>query len=77
MKSVPGHNKYDLNYSIIKLQPTYALCFAWGGQDITQWATTHYVQVQYKGIPLNLLKDSNDVHWERAVAGRPADTSRK
>jgi arabinofuranosyltransferase len=77
MQSVPGHNKYDLNYSIIKLQPTYALCFVWGGQNISQWATTHYVQVQYKGIPLNLLKDSNDVHWERAVAVRPADTSRK
>jgi arabinofuranosyltransferase len=32
MTSVPGHNKYDLNYSIKTLKPTYVQRFDWGTQ---------------------------------------------
>ena len=63
--SVPGHNKYDLIYSIIKLKPTYVEDVKWGLQDLTDWARTNYVPVHYKGVDLLLLKDSPDVLWEK------------
>ncbi len=65
MNSVPGHNKYDLNYSIETLQPTYVQGFVWGSQDITEWAKSRYTQVQYRGVTLFLLKDSPAVYWEK------------
>jgi hypothetical protein len=65
MKSPPGHNKYDLNYSIKQLQPTYIQGTEWGTQDLTDWATTRYVEVFYKGVDLLLLKDSASVLWDK------------
>lgn len=70
MKSVPGHNKYDLTYSIKILKPTYVQgftwgSFAWGSQNISQWAETEYVMVEYDGIPFFLLKDSPSVLWSK------------
>jgi hypothetical protein len=64
MISVPGHNKYDLDYSIKQLRPTYVEASAWGRQDITAWMEQHYERVVYKGVALWLLKDSPDVKWE-------------
>lgn len=63
MVSVPGHNKYDLNYSIKTLEPTYVQGFQWGAQNLWQWAGTKYVTVVYKGVTLSLLKDSPEVLW--------------
>lgn len=68
MVSVPGHNKYDLNYSIATLLPTYVQGFVWGKQDLSQCAKTHYVEVDYEGIKLFLLKDSPAILWERINA---------
>ena len=65
MTSIPGHNKYDLNYSIKTLQPTYAQDLHWGSQDLTEWGSTHYVMVKYKGLSLFLLKDSPFVFWDK------------
>jgi hypothetical protein len=65
MDSVPGHNKYDLNYSIRTLQPTYVEDFRWGSQDLSQWGESHYVKIEYKGVSLFLLKDSPFVRWNR------------
>ncbi len=65
MKSPPGHNKYDLNYSIKQLRPTYVQDFKWGAQDLTAWAKTVYTEVQYKGVILYLLKDSPAVLWDK------------
>jgi arabinofuranosyltransferase len=65
MKSVPGHNKYDLNYSIIALQPTYVQGFQRGNQDLTKWAQTRYVSVECKGITVSLLKNSPAVNWSK------------
>ena len=64
MRSVPGHNKYDLNYSIIKNKPTYVQSFKWGGQDISSWAEVHYDNVTYKDVKLSLLKKSPEVYWD-------------
>ncbi len=52
MRSVPGHNKYDLSYSIATLQPTYVQSFVWGSQNITDWAKPRYTKVQYCGVEL-------------------------
>ncbi|HTP01874.1 MAG TPA: hypothetical protein VMJ64_10920 [Anaerolineales bacterium] len=68
MISVPGHNKYDLNYSIVDLQPTYIQAFAWGDQTVKPWVTRNYTRVEYHGIQgtktLFLRKDSPDVCWD-------------
>jgi hypothetical protein len=65
VKSLPGHNKYDLSYSIGKLRPTFVQEFKWGGQDLSIWAETRYVEVEYKGMLLYLLKNSPAVQWDR------------
>lgn len=65
MRSVPGHNKYDLDYSIKVLLPTYVEAFRWGGQDLEPWAKDHYVTAFYRGERMHLLKDSPAVRWER------------
>jgi len=68
----PGHNKYDLEYSIKELRPTYVRGFVWGGQSALGWAQSEYVMVLYKGILLNFLKDSGDVRWDDIEAAREA-----
>jgi arabinofuranosyltransferase len=65
MNSVPGHNKYDLDYSIKILKPTYVQGFEWGRQDLTRWAASRYVQIEYDGISLYLQKDSPAVLWNK------------
>jgi len=59
----PGHNKYDLEYSIKELRPTYVEGFRWHGQNVVGWAKSEYVRVKYDGVPLYLLKNSGDVRW--------------
>lgn len=63
MYSVPGHNKYDLNYSIGERRPTYVQWFRHGSQDMTHLARALYTQVTIQGISLWLLRDSPDVDW--------------
>ena len=65
MNSVPGHNKYDLNYSIKTLCPTYIQLFKCGKQDLSKYVKLRYVPVEYKGLTLWLRKDSRDVLWEK------------
>jgi hypothetical protein len=67
MMSVPGHNKYDLHYSIGQLKPTYVQTLEWGSHDVTQWARDHYVLVEQQGVKLWLLKDSTAVDWNRVA----------
>ena len=68
----PGHNKYDLGYSIKELRPTYVRGFVWGGQNVLDWAQSEYVMVVYKGTLVNFIKDSGDVRWEDIEAAREA-----
>ena len=65
MLSVPGHNKYDLDYSIKELKPTYVQTFTWGQDNLSEWSESRYVTVEYKGIRLSLLKDSPYIFWEK------------
>jgi arabinofuranosyltransferase len=69
MNSVPGHNKYDLNYSIKTLQPTYVQQLDWGSQDLTEWAKGKYVKIAFVGGSLFLLKGSPAVSWEKLNFG--------
>ncbi len=64
VSGLPGHNKYDLTYSIQQLLPTYSAGFSWGTQDLSAWREVHYREVNYKGVKLFLLKDSPAVRWE-------------
>jgi hypothetical protein len=68
MKSVPGHNKYDLDYSIKKLEPTYAQILEWGTDNLTEWASTRYVTVDYRGVRLYLRRGSPTVIWANTKA---------
>lgn len=67
MTSQPGHNKYDLNYSIKLRRPTYVEGFAWGSQDLAEWANAHYVAVKYDTVELSLLKGSSLVYWNKVT----------
>ena len=68
----PGHNKYDLEYSIKELRPSYARGFVWGGQNILGWAQSEYIMVVYKGTRVNFLEGSEDVRWDEIEAAREA-----
>lgn len=67
MNSMPGHNKYDLTYSIQKLLPTYVEEFDWGTQKLSGWAEEYYVRVKYNDAKLYLLKGSPDVDWDKVT----------
>jgi hypothetical protein len=68
MRSVPGHNKYDLGYSILRLRPTYVERWQWGSQDVTAEVQALYVKTFYKGVRLQLLQGSPDVRWNELDA---------
>lgn len=72
MISVPGHNKYNLEYSIIQLQPTYVQSFSWGYDTVKPYVMQNYVRVEYHGAlgtkTVFLRKDSPLVCWETCKA---------
>ena len=64
----PGHDKYDLEYSIQELKPTHAQGFVWLDDSVLDWAKNEYVRVNYKGVHLNLLRASKEVRWDEVGA---------
>jgi len=69
MRSVPGHNKYDLKYSILHLKPTYTQGLSWGRDNVSSHAT-NYKLFEYKGVNLLLDSDSSAVIWQKLDQGR-------
>lgn len=65
MRSVAGHNKYDLDYSIRGLEPDFVQTLGYGSQDLRPWAEGRYVKVSWQGIVLLLKKGSPFVRWDR------------
>lgn len=65
MYSVPGHNKYDLSYSLVARRPTYVQWFFHGTQDYSAFGREHYVKVTIDGVSLSLLEGSPDIDWAR------------
>jgi hypothetical protein len=70
MRSVPGHNKYDLDYSIRRLRPTYVQGLVWGRDDLTEWGRSAYDSVLVWDVGLRLRHGDPRVHWERTRAVR-------
>jgi len=66
--SIPGHNKYDLDYSIVQRRPTYSQAFSWGYATVRPYFVENYVRVEYHGATgtktVFLLKDSPLVCWD-------------
>ena len=69
MKTVPGHNKCDLAYSIGELNPTYIEGFAWANQNYGVYAKANYI---YMAVPFTtadtdtyilLTRNSPQVDW--------------
>ena len=61
----PGHNKYDLEYSIKELRPTYAGGFDWHNQSVLNWARDEYVRMHYEGDPKEVRwEEDKSVPWE-------------
>lgn len=72
MFTIPGHNKYDLNYSIKKLKPDYVQRARWGRDDITAWVEARYISVDYRGARLRIKRRSPNVMWDRVFATSPS-----
>jgi hypothetical protein len=61
----PGHSKYDLEYSIKELKPTYVKSFDWHNQSVLDWAKNEYVRVNYVGDPKEVRwEEDKSVPWE-------------
>lgn len=65
MRSVPGHNKFDLDYSIKQKMPTVVQSFQWMKYRINDWSFQHYFTFQYDGVTMFLLKRSSLVDWTK------------
>jgi len=63
MNSVPGHNKYDLQYSLVKLQPTFVPGFSMGLQDFSEWGAQNYQKVTAYWYSFYLKKEAKEVNW--------------
>ncbi|HOJ04240.1 MAG TPA: hypothetical protein PK916_09580 [Bacteroidota bacterium] len=75
MKSVPGHNKYDLSYSILQRRPDYIDTYTWFTEDFSGLVGTVYKEVAYKGAVLHLRDGSRDVRWELIDAADSGDAT--
>jgi hypothetical protein len=66
---MPGHNKYDLDYSFKTKRPTVIqwlgrpIC-TWGTQDLSDWCHENYAVVGFAGGHLLLDKKSSSVRWD-------------
>lgn len=71
MTSVPGHNKYDLRYSILELRPTYVESVRWLDQDVTAEARAIYVDAEIGRFHVTLRRDAPEVDWTKIDRVRP------
>jgi hypothetical protein len=67
MARLPGHNKYDLAYSIGRLQPVYVWTSSWGRESYDAYVKAHYVEVLYRGVRLTLWARDPRVRWEQVT----------
>jgi len=61
MRTTPGHNKYDLHYSIEKLQPDVIEIDSWGKDNLSQFVAAHYVRRGQMWVK----KGSPFIHWDK------------
>jgi hypothetical protein len=68
MTSVPGHNKYDLEYSIHQRLPTYVEDFSWGAQDLSYVFRELYVEISLPGPDPAFRLGDPAVRWDEIPA---------
>ena len=56
MKSVPGHNKYDMIYSVITCRADYVQSFTWGRANLNAYRDKNFEKVDYMGVDLWMRK---------------------
>ncbi|MCP5108526.1 MAG: hypothetical protein GY950_34395, partial [bacterium] len=71
MSTVPGHNKYDLEYSIVKLKPTYIQSHRYGLQTQRKYVHKNYRFIKHMKVSFWLKKDSPHVLWEKLGMKQP------
>lgn len=62
---MPGHNKYDLEYSVVTLKPDYVEDVQWNLDDLRDYGPLNYALFNYRGIDLWLRKDSPNILWDK------------
>lgn len=65
MKSIPGHNKYDLRYTILTLHPDIIQRADWGNQTMYLDPLFKYKTVTYKGVDYLIHEKSMNIYWEK------------
>jgi hypothetical protein len=61
----PGHNKFDLRYSILERRPTFIQAFSWRNQNLQKEVRQRYVRCAVGRQTLLLLRDDPAVRWDR------------
>jgi hypothetical protein len=81
MYSIPGHNKYDLNYTFKEKSPDVIVYLAfnnhfcsWASQNLEDWCKANYNLVEYKGTKLLLKKGSPFVLYSKITSDQYIDT---
>ncbi|MBN1231812.1 MAG: hypothetical protein JXA60_00460 [Candidatus Coatesbacteria bacterium] len=64
MNSIPGYNKIDMDYSLLKLKPDFAT-LGWGRHDFRKMAKDHYIPIIYKLTLLYVKKESPNILWDK------------
>lgn len=61
----PGHLKKDYNYSIIEKKPDICIgCYSIQKESIKKFLKENYIPIKNRDIAL--LKNSNNILWEKA-----------
>lgn len=74
---LPGHNKYDLDYTFRQRRPTVIQLLpgepcVWGADDLSNFCRFNYRRVRLSGVNLLFDNASREVRWERFDAWPPA-----
>lgn len=64
MYSFPGHNKYDLEYSVLERRPTYVESFRFGSEDLSSAFEELYVEISLPGPDPAFLRGDPSVKWD-------------
>jgi hypothetical protein len=68
----PAHDKYDLSYSVLELQPDFTEWIQRPDQnllDVERYGSHKYELFIYRGFPLWLHTDSQCVNWDKVRTG--------
>jgi hypothetical protein len=78
MQGVPGHAKFDLNYSLATLKPDYVEKWVWFSQDMSGLVSTDYAAVTLReggDVVLCVRKGSPNINWETVKTLGQCDSS--